>query len=55
MATIPLSLDEYLNNPDRRAFLLDRFGVTVDDLPERLASVMTLIPKYVEELRQLVG
>ncbi|MDP7486344.1 MAG: phosphotransferase [Dehalococcoidia bacterium] len=55
VATIPLSLDEYLNNPDRRAFLLDRFGVTVDDLPERLASVMTLIPKYVEELRQLVG
>jgi len=40
---------------DRREWVEKRFGVPVDEIPSQMAPAIALLPKYVEELEQLLS
>lgn len=52
VSTIPVVLRDYLH---RRDFIEGRFGVPFEDVPAHVAPVIELIPRYVEELKGLLG
>jgi hypothetical protein len=51
IGTIPIDIESYR---PRQACIEGRFGVPLDDLPSHLAPIIALIPKYVDELKQLL-
>jgi len=52
LAAVPMIMEDYR---DRREFIKLRFGVELEELPEQLAPVIATIPKYVEEVKRLLG
>ena len=52
LAAVPTIMEDYR---DRREFIKLRFGVELEELPEQVAPVIATIPKYVEEVKRLLG
>ena len=52
LAAVPMIMEDYR---DRREFIKLRFGVELEELPEQVAHVIATIPKYVEEVKRLLG
>ena len=52
LAAVPMIKEDYR---DRREFIKLRFGVELEELPEQVAPVIATIPKYVEEVKRLLG
>ena len=48
---IPVTISKF---PDRIEWIEKRIGLPYDDIPANLAPVLAAIPKYAEELKQLL-
>ena len=52
LSSLPARIDEL---GDRRAWLEHRQGAPIEELPAQIAPTVALIPKYTDELKQLLG
>ena len=54
-SSFPTRFKQLKSNDGRRAWTEKRFGIPFEEFPELKAQVVALIPKYAEELKQIIG
>jgi hypothetical protein len=53
-SSFPIKIEQLKANDGRRAWTETRFGIPFSEFPELKTQVVELVPKYAEELKQLL-